>query len=152
MFSEKQEAATSWGHQAPLLLHICSSDCKAAQGKAMRSAARSKLLPGSCRQISVFWLTTVPTVMNKMLWVIHGPRSRVGRVGRLQLQTPPHIMWTLLSQVFPQATPFTHASVHELSLHIEQQIAAVCLVFESSPRLCLFSLWFQMFFVSIQLS
>jgi len=97
MFSEKQEAASSRGHQAPLLLHICSSDCKAA-GKARqcRCAARSEILPGSHGQVpvSVSLLTAVPAVMNETLWVIHGPRSwdGVGKMGRLRLQTPPRIM------------------------------------------------------------
>lgn len=51
-------------------------------------AARSKLLPGSREQVSVSWLTAVPTVMDEVLWVIHGPRSQGGADGAVSAPNP----------------------------------------------------------------
>lgn len=89
-------------------------------------AVRSKLLPGSRGQVLVSQLPALPTVMNEVLWVIHGLRSQGGADGAALAPNPAlhHVSpsWLRLPKANSLHPGFCKPS--RTSPHIEQWTAA----------------------------
>lgn len=100
---------------------------------------------------------SVPAVMDEVLRVIHQPRSQGGASGagfgskpRLHHVSP---SWpSSCPRVLPSLSRVSGSPPGEPLCEPSGKLQPACLAFESSPRLCLFSLLFQTSFVPFWLS